>query len=121
MIEDHKGQLSVGEPLNDEGHGRILMESGSIRPDGEGCNECRITRGMPAVSLDGHEVGWVAAIELDTAGRSTGVVMARPRMTLEYYHLPLGLIGSVGDGQVRLRIRAEGARALPRRNANSPD
>ncbi len=95
------------------------MESGSIWPGGDDCGECRVSRGMPAISTDGHEVGWVAAIELDTAGKSTGVVMARPHTTLEYYHLPLGLISSVDDGQVRLRIRAEAARSLPRRNAGS--
>ena len=92
------------------------MESGSIWPSGDGSSECRVSRGMPAISTDGQEVGWVAAIELDTAGHSTGVVMARPRMTLEYYHLPLGLISSVEAGQVRLRIRAEAAGSLPRRN-----
>ena len=119
MVEDHNNQLSIGEPLHDTGNERILMESGSIRPDGDGCGEYWVTRGMPAISTDGQQVGWVAAIELDAAGRSTEVVLARLRMTLEYYHLPLGFIGSVGDGQVRLRIWAEAARSLPRRNAGS--
>jgi hypothetical protein len=74
---------------------------------------------MPAISRDGLEVGWVAAIEVDTSGRPAGVVMARTRTTLEYYHLPLGLISSVNDGRVLLQIRADAARSLPRRDAGS--
>lgn len=119
MTEDHNTQSATGEPLDGGGDEQILMQSGSIRPDEDACGECRVSRGMPAISTDGQEVGWVAAIELNAAGKSTGVVMARPHMTLEYYHLPLSLISSVGDGQVRLRIRAEAARNLPRRNAGS--
>ncbi len=119
MTEDHNKQRVTGEPLDGEGDEQILMLTGSIRPGEDACHECWVSRGMPAISTDGQEVGWVAAIELNAAGKSTGVVMARPHMTLEYYHLPLSLIGSVGDGQVRLRIRAEAARNLPRRNAGS--
>lgn len=119
MIEDHDKQSAAGEPLQDEGTSPILMESGSIRPNGDDCGECRVSRGMPAISTDGHEVGWVAAVVLDTAGKSTAVVMARPHTTLEYYHLPLDLISRVNDGQVWLRIRAEAARGLPRRDAGS--
>jgi hypothetical protein len=63
---------------------------------------------MPAISTDGHEVGWIAAVMLDAAGQSTGIVMALPHATLEYYHLPLGLISSVGNGQVRLTDTGRG-------------
>lgn len=119
MIEDYDRQIAAEEVVHDEGRGPVLMESGSIRPAGDDCGEYRVSRGMPAISTDGHEVGWVAGVELDAAGKSTGAVMARPQTMLEYYYLPLHLIGSVNDGQVRLRIRAEVARSLPRRNAGS--
>jgi hypothetical protein len=116
MIDDRNEGIAAGEPPNDEGSEPILMESGSIRPDGDDCEECQVRRGMPAISTDGHEVGWIAAVMIDAAGQSTGILMARPHATLEYYHLPLRFISSVCDGRVRLRIRAEAARSLPRRN-----
>jgi hypothetical protein len=59
MIEDHNTQIAPGEPCPDEGNGPILMESGSIRPGGDGCGDCRVTRGMPAISMDGQgSAGW---------------------------------------------------------------
>jgi hypothetical protein len=119
MTEDRSRQCATGEALHDKSNPQVLMESGSVRPGGDECGECRVTRGMPAISLDGQEVGWVAAIELDTTGRSTGLVMARPRTTLEYYYLPLALVSSVIDGRVLLQIRAVAARDLPRRRAGS--
>jgi hypothetical protein len=115
MTEDRKKQRSTEEALPDEAQEPKLMESGNIRPDGDDRGECRVSRGMPAISMDGQEVGWVAAIELDTAGKPTGVVMARTRITLEYYHLPLGLISRVNHGRLLLQVEAEVARSLPRR------
>lgn len=97
----------------------ILMESGSIGTAGEACGECRVNRGMPAISTDGHEVGWVAAVALDRGGHSTGVLVARPHTTLEYYLVPLSMIGGVNEGHVLLRIGAEAALSLPRRVAGS--
>lgn len=119
MSKDHNKQRGTGEALHDEAYEPKLMESGNVRPDGGGCGECRVSRGMPAISIDGQEVGWVAAVELDASGRPRGVVMARTHTTLEYYHLPLGLIRSVDHGRVLLQIGAEAARSLPRRNAGS--
>lgn len=116
MLDDQDEGTRPGEPSCEGENGTKLMESGSIWLGGNGSGERRVSRGMPAISIHGHAVGWVAALVLDAAGDSTGLVVARPYTALEYYHLPLGLIGSVTSGQVRLRIRAEATAGLPRRN-----
>ena len=96
----------------------ILMQSGNITPAAGG--ESRVTRGMPAISADGREVGWVAAVVMDgRGGDSRGLLLARPRTTLEYYLVPSGSIRSVNDGQVLLGIRAEAAWSLPRRDTGT--
>lgn len=87
MTEDRNEGVASGEPMHGDDQ-TILMESGSIRSDGN-CDECRVSRGMPAISIDGQEVGWVAAVVIDAEGASTAIVMARPQTTLEYYLLHL--------------------------------
>ncbi len=119
MLEDLEEGTTSGEPTAGGGGRSKLMESGSIRPNGGACGEYTVRRGMPAISADGEEVGWVAAVELDAAGTSTGLIMARPQMTVEYYHLPPAMIRRVDEGQVLLGIPARAARSLPRRNAGS--
>lgn len=123
MLEDLNAQTGSGDPTSGEGptadRETILMESGSIRLDGDTCGECAVSRGMTAISTDGQEVGWVAAVALDAGGRPTGVVVARPQTTLQYHLIPLNLISRIDDGQVLLRVRAEVARSLPPRNGQS--
>ncbi len=119
MTEDLKpgaapGKQAAGGPDSD-----ILMQSGSIQMHGDVCGECRVQRGMPAISTDGEEVGWVAAVMLNPEGMSTAVLIACRLATLEYYLVPLSLISRVEDGQVLLRIPAQAARTLPHRNGAS--
>lgn len=121
MHEDVDEGTTLEEQYGD-GDRDKLMESGSVRPDGDGadgadgCGDCHVRRGMPAISADGEEVGRVAAVVLDAAGRSTGLVMARWQTTLEYCHLPVGVISQVREGRVVLAISAEVARTLPPRH-----
>lgn len=76
MLDDFEEGTTSGEPSAGGGGRNKLMESGSIRTGGGACGECSITRGMPAISADGEEVGRVAAVVLDAAGTSTGLVIS---------------------------------------------
>lgn len=119
MLEDFAEGTTSGEPTAGGDGQHKLMESGSIQPKGGACGECPVRRGMPAISADGEEVGRVAAVVVDAAGTSTGLVISRPQMTLGYYHLPLAMIRGVDEGRVLLAIPAKAARSLPRRNEGS--
>lgn len=119
MNEDHQSGAASGEPSPGRPDSDILMESGSIWLHGDVCGECRVQRGMPAISTDGEEVGWVAAVMLNPEGLSTALLMARPQATLEYYLVPLGLISRVEGGQVLLRMPAQTVQTLPHRNGAS--
>jgi hypothetical protein len=116
MSKDRDEETAAGAPAPGCDQ-TVLMESATVTP-GDG-GEYLVSRGMPAISTEGQEVGWVAAVVMDARGASTAVLMARPRTMLEYYVLSPGLIERVNDGHLLLGIRAEATWSLPRRSTSS--
>lgn len=92
-----------------------LMVSGYICAEG-GCPlSVEVRRGMPIFSLEGQEVGKVAAVVLSNGDQqATHLLLGRLPETYGYWMLPVSRVNRVVDGRVHISIDSAAVDALPR-------
>jgi hypothetical protein len=119
------GQFSVdktGEKLmkitigkKERGSAKKLMVSGSIRLNRPHQAVHEVRRGMRVISIDGQELGKVAALVFQDDGVcALAILLGRLPEILEYRLVPVNLIATVEDECVHLHIPARAIEKLLR-------
>jgi sporulation protein YlmC with PRC-barrel domain len=92
-----------------------LMINGYICPESSCALSVEVRRGMPIFSLEGLEVGQVAAVVLNGhQGRGTHLLLSRLPEIKGYWMVPVDLIAEVRGEAVRLSIPETAIEDLPR-------